>query len=90
MSVSEKELEKRTKQRLKKTFSIKQLKKDTKEKQRYLKYFKKTKKVGGKPLTWGQWRLVKEIGGSKQTRGGIASLSPGDAADIRKYFLKRR
>lgn len=86
------ELAKRTQKRLNKTFrkpkTIKELKKDTKIKRKYLKYNKKTKKAGKKPMTYGRWKLVNKVGGSRQLRKGIETLSPSDAAEVKKHFVK--
>jgi hypothetical protein len=93
--MTDKELEKRTTQRIKqykdrsKEVSTKQLKKDTELKQQYLDYYRKTKKMGKTPATWGTWKLSKQTGGSRQLREGIKGLSASDAAEVRKLLGKK-
>jgi len=67
------------------------LKKDTKEKQAYLSYYRRLGKKKAKTAqTFATWLRTRRRGGSVQTKKQMEGLSQSDAAEIQKRFLRKK
>lgn len=67
---------------------IKRLKQTTALRDKYLKYSKRLKKAGKKPITYSRWKRTqgKAQALGKQSLKQLSQLSPSDYQSISKFF----